>query len=268
MQKLVRLLLTIACINFVPLFGEIIEVKNFKEINTYVTPGTLVVLDIDDTLLIPVQTLGTDVWYRYQLDKHKKEGLSPSEALEKTLAEWEGIRHLTKIKIVEEGTDQVIKNLQAQGRPVMGLSTQGLALATRTVQQLNSLNIDLSLTPPMKDDLYFINGSHGVLYRNGIMFTSGTHKGKALEYLLNKACYRPQQVVFINDKASHLKELAESVESLGMKFIGLRYAYCDERIAAFRPEIGELQFEAMSKILSDEEAARLLEQVAPLQGAL
>jgi|GEM_PF-5944812 len=56
------------------------------------------------------------------------------EPEEKALAKWEAVRHLTQVKIVEEGTQAIISSLQDKGLKMMALTTQGLALATRTEQ--------------------------------------------------------------------------------------------------------------------------------------
>ncbi len=185
------LLITIA----LPLFSQIIETAHFSEIVQYIEEDTLVLLDIDDTLLIPVQTLGTDVWF---CDRLKACG-----SLDQALAEWEAIRQLTKVKIVEEGTAEIIADLQNKNIPVMCLTTQGLALATCTVNQLRTLDIDLTKTAPSNEDFYFIN-KHGNLYRDGVLFTSGTPKGKSLLKLLDLMGYFPKRIVFINDKATHI----------------------------------------------------------------
>jgi len=216
------------------LFSEIFEVKHFSEITRYILPETLVLLDIDDTLLIPTQTLGTDVWFIYRLKHYQAQENDWLLALDKALADWEAIRHLTQVKIVEEGTDKIISQLQKNHVTVMGLTTQGLALATRTIHQLNSLHIDLLKTAPSHEDHYFMN-QQGVLYRQGILFTSGTVKGMALLKLLDKIDYRPRHIVFINDKEAHLRDVEKSVLAKGMDFIGLRYAYCDERVSHFQP---------------------------------
>lgn len=240
-------------------FGTIIETPHFKEVLNHIDSNTLVVLDIDDTLLIPAQTLGTDIWFLHRGKQHEKAGLSRAVAFEKALAEWEAIRQLTNVSIVEEGTQAIIASLQDKNVPVMGLTTQGLALATRTIQQLQSLGIDLTPSAPSKEDHYFIN-EHGVLYRHGVLFTSGTQKGKALIKLLEINGLQPQHVLFINDKEKHLKEVESVLENLGIAFTGLRYSYSDSRIAAFDPALADIQWKHSSfdHILSDEEAAALL----------
>ncbi len=169
------LYVTIICF----LDAEIFETKNFKEIIHHIHPKTLVVVDIDDTLLVPVQSLGTDAWFLSRLDHHLQIKKERFLALDRALAEWEAIRHITNVKIVEEGTDEIINEVQ-KSNMMMGLTSQGLALTNRTLVQLKSLSIDLSKTAPSTQDCYFINGANGVLYRQGVLFTAGTPKGEAL----------------------------------------------------------------------------------------
>lgn len=241
-------------------YGAILELGSFKDLQTHLTPDTLVILDIDDTLLIPPQMLGCDEWFNSRLKDHRAEGHSASEALEKSLAEWEGVRHLTKMEVVEPGSEVIVKTLQNQGYKVMGLTTQGLALATRTSQQLMQNHFDLKLTSPSTQDAYFNVNQHGVLWRNGILFTSGTPKGKALFALCDKIDYVPKRIVFVNDKKSHLAEVESEAIKRKVEFIGLRYSYSDARKKAFSKEIADYEFEhsSFSRILSDDESRKRL----------
>lgn len=243
------------------LFGEIYQAHQFSDITKYAQEDTIILLDIDDTILVPVQTLGTDVWFQDRWNIHKQNETDPSIALDKALAEWEGVRHLTQMRLVETDTAQKIADLQSENRTVMGLTTQGLALTTRTVNQLKSFNIDLTQTAPSKDDHYFIN-KHGVLYRSGILFTSGTPKGPALVKLFKLMNIKPRHILFINDKLSHLKDVEESIEKEGIAFTGLRYAYSDERVARYNSDLADIQWKNSSfeHILSDEEAVELLQK--------
>lgn len=237
------------------LHSIIFELPHFREMTHHLKEEDLVILDIDDTLLIPTQMLGCDEWFQYRYKEHLKE-MSQREALEKALAEWEAIRHLTKMEIVEPGTDALIQELQNAGHCIMGLTTQGLALATRTSKQLTSHQIDLQLTAPSQEDHYFTIGGHGVLYRHGILFTSGTSKGESLFALCNKIGYSPKRIVFVNDKLAHLKDIEEVAEEKGVEFMGLRYGFSDARKRAFSPAIANYQFthSTFEHILSDDEA--------------
>ncbi|MFA6916561.1 MAG: DUF2608 domain-containing protein [Parachlamydiales bacterium] len=256
----IKSFITIALLFFSNLCGIIVETPHFEDLKKYISKDCLVVLDIDDTLLVPVQSLGNDVWFRSRVRYHKELGDSAEVALEKAIAEWEGVRHLTQMKIVEEGTDGIVSEIQNQGFTVIGMTTQGLALSTRTIQQLKSHHIDLSLTAPCPHDHYFMNRL-GNLYRKGILFTSGTPKGPSLLKLLDIIDFHPSTVVFINDNGNYLHEVASSLEEKGIQFIGLRYSYSDARIQAFNKDIAEIQWQRSSfaRILSDQEALEILE---------
>lgn len=253
-MKLISLILCLC--TFGILNGKIVEVSHFNEIASHTTSGTCVILDIDDTLLIPIQMLGCDEWFQLRLRTHRQAGMEAKEALEKSLAEWESVRHVTKMEIVEQGTEKIIQEMQKKSLCIMGLTTQGLALATRTSQQLLENEIDLSLTAPSKGDHYFQLSGHGILYRNGILFTSGRNKGEALFLLLDQMGYHPKRILFINDKGSHLAEVEAVAQKRSVEFIGLRYAFSDARKRAFLSEVAEYQFShsSFNHLVSDKEA--------------
>jgi hypothetical protein len=100
------------------------------------------------------------------------------------------------------------------------------------------------------------NMKQGVLFRTGILFTAGSHKGKTLFKLLDQLNTVPQKIVFVNDKKSHLRAIEETAEERGIPFIGLRYAYSDARKAAYQHEVADYQFRhsSFARLLSDEEA--------------
>lgn len=239
------------------LCAEIRETHHFSDVLSCINEDTLLVLDIDDTLLIPVQMLGCDEWFMHRLELHKKNGLEFSKALDRSLAEWEAIRHLTEMEIVEPGTETIIKEIQDKGIYTMGLTTQGIALSHRTIEQLTSVGIDLSNSSPFSSGHYFEQKHLGVLFRKGVLFTSGTSKGKALFKLCDHFNYAPKRIVFINDKITHLRDIEEEAIFRGVEFIGLRYSYMDERKNQFDPHVAEIQFteSGFHEILSDEEAA-------------
>lgn len=241
-------------------FGKIVECEHFKEIYDHIDHETVIVLDIDDTLLVPSQMLGCDEWFMSRLAHHKA-SLPSKQALEAALAEWEGLRHLTHMILVEPNTSKIIADLQSQNYCVMGLTTQGLALATRTSLQLQEHGINLSLTAPTQEDHYFSINHHGVLFRNGILFTSGQSKAGSFEALCQASKLAPKKIVFINDKETHLKDLEEYALKHGAAFTGLRYGYSDFRKKAYSDVVANYQFQNSSfeHIMSDEDALSALE---------
>ena len=248
----------------VTLQAKIIEAGRFCEIVKHAAPGAVFLLDIDDTILVPEQMLGSDEWFNLRWKKHEEAGLNQAAALEKALAEWESIRHITKMKKVEKEADAVIHALQKKGHKVMGLTTQGLALATRTVLQLKEHQIDFSTHAPSKGDALIDMKGHGILFRKGILFTSGKNKGEAFFHFCETQGISPKKIVCIDDKLSHLKAIEQEAEKRGIEFIGLRYSFADIHKAAFRPEIAEFQFHhsSFSRVLSDAEAQQRMGMIA------
>lgn len=239
--------------------AEIIEIHHMKELYDHLKPNALIIFDIDNTLMAPVQELGNDQWFRYQLNKYEMQGFDKDTALQKTLSEWTAIQHVTKMVLAEPGIDCIVRQLQKQGFAVMGLTTRALDISTCTIRHLNKLNIDLAATAPTQKEIFFMNGL-AVLYRQGILFTANTDKGEALRKFLSAISYSPQCIIFINDKGSHIVPVENFCSQAKTPFIGLRYGYLDNRVRNFRPEIAEVQFECFGHILSDESANILLQK--------
>lgn len=246
------------------LSAQIVEVSSFEEVVNHISIDSIILCDIDDTLLIPNQMVGSDEWFCGLIQKHKKEGLSHQESLEKSLDKWEMVRHMTEMQLVEPLTASVVQMMQEKGFCVMGLTTQGFHLERTTNRQLEENGISLYKTAPFADDLYFVKeNERGVLYRKGTLFTGGSHKGESFFAFCEKIGYTPKHIVFINDKASHLKEIKESADKRGVEFIGLRYSYSDAIKANFNMEIAEAQFSRIPhrNIISDEDASEHLRLV-------
>jgi len=242
--------------------AEIIETAHFNEIENYIpNKDILVILDIDNTLIEPVQELGTDQWFYHRLQEYIAKGLNSAEALDITLAEWHAIQSITKMQLVEKQIDETVAHMQKNGYTIMGLTTRGLSLSTRTVEQLHSVGVNLTKTAPTQEEIFFKNGLHYVLFRGGALFTAATHKGKALFTFLDAIDYKPKSVVFINDKATHLREVEVACIEKGIPFIGLRYGYTDERVKNFRKDIADIQFEHFGHILSDKSAENILKGI-------
>jgi len=239
-------------------FADIVEIQKIKETEKYLKPGALIIFDIDNTLMEPAQELGNDQWFRYQTDKYIKQGVEKHVALWRTVYEWTAIQNLTMMKPAEAETAEYVQELQNRGYDIIGLTTRSLDMYSRTKEQLKSINIDLTVTSPGKDGALFFN-EYPNLYYGGILFTANTHKGVSLKMLLEKINYKPSFVIFINDKHNHITPVEEYCAKENIPFIGLRYGHLDHRVKDFNPKIAEIQFEKFGKLISDQEAAKMLE---------
>ncbi len=244
-----KFFITVLALLFATVQADVFEVRHFREIKRYVTEDCIVLCDIDDTVLIPVQMLGCDEWFCASIARLEAEGVAPSEAFKRILPLWVAVRHMSAMKLVEEETRFIIKNLQEEGKVLMGLTTQGFTMADITNMQLEEVGVSFARSAPSREDIYFnrLKKGHslGVLYHRGVLFTNGTHKGESFFTFCEKTGYTPKRIVFINDKESHLKEVEESAEKRGVEFIGLRYAYSDKIKELFDFETAEEQLKAL-----------------------
>ncbi len=237
-----------------------VEIPHFHQVLSHITEETLVILDIDDTLLIHKQMLGCDEWFLRRVKFYQDAGMSIVDSVEKSVIEYNMIHYLTEMEIVEPGIDSVVDRIQKMPCRVMGLTTRGFCVALCTGRQLRKNNIDLTKTAPSSQDYYFQMGNEGILYKNGVLFTAGTHKGEAFFHLCDAIDYLPKRIIFVNDKASHLAQVEEIAKSRNIPFIGLRYAYSDSRKATFNSEIAnyQLRHSSLEHLITDEEAHSLL----------
>ncbi len=219
----------------------------------------LVLLDIDNTLMEPVQEIGSDQWFCSRIKLYEAQNYTPKEALKKALREWQAVQYITDVKVIEPGIQEQILRLQQRGQPLMGFTTRGIEMSVRAIEQLESIDIDLKKTAPTKEEIYFYN-ERGALYTSGVLFTTNTHKGEALKKFLAAINYHPKAILFINDKKSHLQPVEEFCQERGIKFIGLHYGYTDEKVNNLRNHIAEVQWQFFGHILSDEAAEKILRE--------
>lgn len=238
---------------------QIHEIEEIEEILNHLTEKSLLLLDIDNTLIEPTQHLGTERWLYSRIEHYAKEGAMAREAFDKAHIEWMSVQGLTKVQSVEEQTVPLIQQLQERGVPIMGLTARNLSLSAVTVQQLMSVGIDFRKTAPHDGGCYF-HSNEGILFRDGILFSANTPKHNAFAMFLDEVDHSPEHLVFVDDKQFHLLPFGLYASEKKVPFVGLRYGYLDEKVEAFDHEIAHLQWEKFGTILSDDEAKEGLDK--------
>lgn len=255
--------------------GVVKETNSMTEALSGVDSGTLVIFDIDNTIIETVQTVASDQWEEYLHKKYRQElektGMSP-QAAEKTskqrsFSEWKQAQKLTEVKPVEPTTPDLIGRLQKKGITVMGLTARPVDMSPTTLKQLASVQVDMGRTGIHKSDVK-VDDADEVDFRSqyvgGILFVGHQKKGPTLvKFLMDKIHYSPKRIVFIDDKKRNVDSVEQALVDLkkripGLEHISYRYGAADATVAAFRPDIAELQFKHISNLLSDPEAQALL----------
>ena len=249
---------------FISVFSraEVQETAQMSEALSAVDAKTLLVFDLDNTIIEPVQTLGSDQWFEAQVKHYVVvEHLDPDRAIHKAIILWSKIQQVSGVQPVEKNTPFLIKEKQEQGIRVMGLTARPQELSTRTREQLKSIGVDLSLTAVSTKD-FAVQGVSDAKFTRGITFVGTNNKGKVLAALLKQLDLVPAKVVFVDDKEKHVKSVDVALKELGIKYLGFRYGAADEKVKRYETEFAPLaavQLQFFGKLLTDKAAKAILE---------
>jgi Protein of unknown function (DUF2608) len=260
--------LTVLTLSSFPLSAEIKEGSRMSEILATAKPDTLVVFDIDNTLIEPRQTLGSDQWLRAEITKQVAAGLqagdvrsvAEAKSQESVLAAWKKIQLVTEVSAVEPGTPSLIDQRQSEGIVMMGLTARPVDLADRTREQLSRVQIFLDHRAPLRDDVKLKHEGDPnlqALYTRGILFGGNHSKGDLLVRFLEsgRMTFRPKQILFIDDRAENVADVDHALDRYGKyPHTSYRYGALDAKVKGFDPAVAEVEWNHFQKILSDDEA--------------
>ncbi len=228
-----------------PACKTIVEHASMEDLKQYVIPGCMAIFDVDDTLLHidhPTE-FGSNKWINHMMFHGKKEYKLISEELEWVVPMYVDAQLKSPFKPVEKATAKIIKELQKKGVPTIGLTARRLELIEITLKNLRTMGIDFSTASIAKDPMSFaIN--HPNVFVNGVMFCGGskdtnvigsqTHaKDRAIKALLQHFELKPTRIIVVDDRKDYLDSIVDTIVSLGIDCVGIRYSRSDERLARF-----------------------------------
>lgn len=218
----------------------------YVERQGYKSEDILVVFDIDNTLIRPQTSLGSDQWFDYMMKENQAKGHDLPTAVALVLPKLFYIYHKTTMSIVEEATREVVCDLQKGNFNCICLTARSPYLAEITCERLSHLGMEFSFKGIAQDTV--LNISPLVLYHHGIIFCGVMGKDITLLQFLDSTGYLPKKIIMIDDKEKILHAVEESVKSRAIEFLGLRYAYCDDSITAYDHAVAEKEWETLRKI--------------------
>ncbi len=240
MQKY-KVSITLSVLFFVSVLqGLIVTCDQIKEVEKYVDKDTLVIFDLDNTIMETTNYKGSDQWFSAAVEYFIKQyKLSSLEAVAKVVPHYIKTHSVAQVNPVEKDTVPLIAALQKREICIIGMTARSEGCIFDTIRQLSSIEVDLSKTsigPKLINDFEL---PHRATYKHGILFCSNNHKGDALiallarEEMYNKEFRYPKKIVCIDDKEKNVKSIEEEAKKLGIAFVGLRYAYLDEKVTTF-----------------------------------
>ena len=211
------------------LFAPIYETNNIKSIKRHLSKknklSTLIVFDLDNTLIKTVHPKAKPGYYYYLLQKFQNDGLNYDDALKKALDIHLPYLAKTNVTTTEKNTTKFIKELQANGYKTIALTAR--SIVDPTIKQLNSLDIKFNIPENIPYQLTTKKLFQPIFYKEGIVFSQNNNKGHALKLFLEKANYQPKKIIFVDDKHKHVKNVEYFAKQNNIEFVGLRYGRLD-----------------------------------------
>lgn len=243
------------------LFARIIESERMDEILNEVTPQSLVVFDLDNTIMEASQTLGSDQWFDYNISKLKKKGIPADEAVAVTAAAWERINSIGNVNLVEESTPGIIRHIQDSGVPTMGLTARPVSFLEKSLSQLNKLGVPL-YRHTVSTKVIQIEDAELAVYKKGLLSVGGNNKGKLLVAFLKEIGLSPKRIIFVDDKLKNVTHVDGALEAIGIPSFAFRYGAADGKVKSFDAHLADFEFGYFEKygiVLSDYQAKKLMD---------
>lgn len=254
---MIRIIFSALVLATVVASAEIRETNFMSDALSNVKSGDVVVVDIDNTILEPVQTLGSDQWYGYVVEKYKESGMDESQAIDHAISDWVQVQKVTDVRKLEKLTPSLIKRVQAKNIMIIALTARPTSLSDTTWRQLISAGIQF------KNYGYSYKDGSDIDFQNGILFVGPrNNKGIVLSKFFEQLKIKPQRLIFVDDKEKHVKNMEAVFAKSGLVNINFRYGAADERVKSFWSDLADVQWDYFQKhsgaLLTDAEAEKLL----------
>jgi len=213
--------------------SKIIESKKIIDVLNHVSKDTLVLFDVDNTLIWSAEEFGSLEWSSHISGRFHKNGLDIVEAMRKSCQIFEQVEDLVSFKPVEAETIDVLNSLREKGIDNIGLTARMFSLSVPTEKHLTSVGIDFSGSSLHNEDIIF---DDMCAFSNGVLYSGlRREKGAALIRFLEKIEHKPGSILFVDDTKHHVEEVHESLNSYGIPTTCIRYGRADSRAAMFEP---------------------------------
>lgn len=242
--------------------------------------NTLFLIDIDDTLLRPAlldqsanqlrpTDVGSDYLYDYALDRlyssilDENPHINRQSAYQQALAKVEflhtTLNRLVSVMTCEPATVQIIPAVQKQYATML-TTARVESLRDITVRQIKELDFDFTQSSPLAYNSHSFTLADGIAHvQSGIMFCINNSKVAVLLELIKRTSFKPDTIVFIDDRAENLAQFHEALHAAPINFHGLHYTYMQQHITDFM-----LQIDPLLKNLQDD-LELVLERLTPAE---
>ena len=214
------------------------------------TKRTLLVLDIDDTLLTSDGFFGSDKWYEWQKtlpagDPGKVPCLFDVISLNYETGGQRATQPDGPALVNAVQVDKLLltsRNPLYRGGTLRTLRDAGYALPAPLAGQADGSSWDFRKAPdaaPVR-----------ITYDQGVFMTTGQDKGLALLALLQRLHTRYDRVVLVDDGKKNIDNMRAALRDAGIDYLGLHYTRIDKSIGADDVSAGRAGWRAWRQLLA------------------
>lgn len=235
----------------IPFFlsAEILEIEYLRDVKSHInSKETLVIFDIDNTLLEADSHLGSVAWGDFVARDLESKGISKEEAQEVVSVLWRAVQPYIKVKAVDKEISQIIRDIQAQEVEVMCLTARVPQELPCTLKQLDFIGVNIQAMAPVVEFKEMTTLNRMAFYSHGILFATPLNKkSEVLITFMKKNKLPYKQVIFVDDKLHHVQDVKDVLEKEGIDCIAMRFSGADKRVGQFDPIEAELQWKHFQK---------------------
>lgn len=225
------------------LSAEVIEIKSIREILPHADEETVVIFDVDDTLLESKLQWGRTEWYRRHVNQFISSGMKTQEAHLHFYPTWIEVQKVCPIQTVERATRPVIEELQQRGVRVMAMTHRHVSIKDVTFGQFQKLGIDFTINCVHEGTLE-IEAEHPTIYQDGALFVCDLNgKGEIFQKFLKTTGLKAKKILFINDNQFNVQDVEKALSVWEGEYIGFFYNRADRK--NFDAVIAETQFQLL-----------------------
>ncbi len=244
------------------------ELASYNDLDlSLIDQDTLVVFDIDNTLIRQNSLIGTHQWGDHMRSRAIENGISAEKAAEIQHAAFQSVQPYVQVVKVEEDVDAILKHLQKNHISHFALTARAPVLKEVTFKQLESVNLFFNKSFPEQNNLSLIRD----YFYKGLIFSGSTPKGEILKTILQNSVYKYKKIIFIDDRKYNLDSIESSLKDEPVVLLTYRYGAADNFVQSFNPELADLIYSFFLEtktLMSDSTAAVIqnsLDQIANLR---
>ena len=218
---------------------------------------TLLVLDIDDTLLTSAGFFGSDAWYEWQKtlaadDPGKVPCLFDVISLNYKVGSQRPTQPDGPALVNALGVDRSLltsRNPLYRGGTLRTLRDAGYALPAALGESADGRSWDFRKTPDARPAR--------VVYDQGLFMTTGQDKGLVLLDLLRRLGLHYERVVLVDDGERNIANMQAAMRDAGIDYLGLHYTRVDKAVDADAASAGRAGWQAWRQFLAGSYPQRL-----------